>query len=245
MYINEINNEKKFDLNLDINKKETNSNNNTNTNNTNNNISNLNTYTNLITNKDTNKNNNSITKLNFNIKFAEVKIINDYENVFEGNEMYILYPYFFDFDSKFKINQKMKTEILLNPDSLQKCVLSVYDEDQEFDNVTPINERIFENFKILDFEKIGENCFRYNLLEDAYLNNSNNINNKNYDNSNPNNNKNYNKQSYNYKNIIMDIIKKKEADLILNHSIGSICDKGNDDKIKLKRQLTKRLTLNL
>ena len=46
-----------------------------------------------------------------------------------------------------KIDEKMKSEILLNPDSLQKCILSLYDEDQEFENVSPINNRIFENLK--------------------------------------------------------------------------------------------------
>jgi hypothetical protein len=207
MYINEINNEKKFELDFQ------------------------------------NTNINKITIKSFNFNFSEIKIIDDYENIYEGDEKYILYPYFFDLDSKFKINENMKSEILLNPDSIQKCILSLYDKDQEFENILPINERIFENLKILDFEKIGENCFRYSLVDDVYLNNNNsniNINNNKNDDFNLlNNNRNYNKQCYNLKNIIMDIFKKKEADLILNHL------EDDNEKLKLKRQLTKRVTLNL
>lgn len=182
-----------------------------------------------------NENNSFNEKINnkTSSNFSSIKIINDYENIFEARERFYLYPYFFDMDSKFKIDEKMKNNILINPDSLQKCVYSLYDNDEEMENILPINERIFEDLKILDFLeiKISENLFRYNFLEDEYFNNVNKFN--------PFGRNNNNKMSYNFKNIIMDIIKKKEGDNILNNNIS------DGEKMKLKRQLTRRVTLNL
>lgn len=181
-----------------------------------------------------NFNNNEMNKKNKNAFNKHVIINNEYDGIIEFRENFYLYPYFLDFDQKLKISNKIKSEFLMDYESIDKYISSIFnDEDikknliitengftniKENENLNrmngfakDVNKRIFNKFRYLNMENIPENFIRYSIPDDYY-----NVPSVNYQPK---------RSAFNLRSIILEITQKFETNSIKdNHTKKEIKD---------------------
>ncbi len=187
----------------------------------------------------------------------KINIINDYENIFKFEETFYLYPYFLDYDSRLKVSNKYKSEFLMDLDSLNKYLFSIFNDDEDEKSkkhnlsikssnilinpnlfIHDVNERIFDKFRFIFTENIPETFIRYSIPDDYY-----NISNISYQPK---------KFALNLKSIILEITQLLETDkekhekpikeeIQLNNNLKNQINR----KIEKCKSVKRKITLNM